>query len=198
VIDIKIVAVRRNQTSKRIYEAADYDLRLPGGKVVTWSRIEGPDIVVVLAVDDDGNALMKREWRLAQKKEVLELVSGRMEKGEKPLDCAARELKEEIGVEAKTLTSLGKISLWNHSAVHAHLFLATGLKVGANNPDTDEVIELEKVPYIKATKTAMKVGTNAQTLLALFLSQPHLAEKLPAGATKKVQARKQASKKKRG
>jgi len=195
MIDIKVVAVRRNQTSKRIYEAADYDLRLPNGKVVTWSRIEGPDIVVVLAVDDEGNALMKREWRLAQKKEVLELVSGRMEKGEKPLDCAARELKEEIGVEAKSLTSLGKVSLWNHSAVHAHLFLATGLKVGSNNPDTDEVIELEKVPYVKAIKTATKVGTNAQTLLALFLSQPHLDAKSVATVPKKAKGRKSTSKK---
>lgn len=196
-IDIKIVGVRRNQTSKRIYEAADYDIRLPNGKVVTWSRIEGPDIVVVLAVDEQRNALMKREWRLAQKREVLELVSGRLEKGEKAIDCAVRELKEEIGVVAKSVVPLGKISLWNHCAVHAHLFLATGLNVGASNPDEGEIIELEKIPFDKALKTALKVGTNAQTLLAIQLAQPHLAADAEAKPKKAATSRKSAKKTKR-
>lgn len=196
MINMKIEAVRRDQTSKRNYDAADYDIRLPNGKLVTWSRIEGPDIVVVLAVDSEGNALMKREWRLAQKKEVLELVSGRIEKGEKPKDCAVRELKEEIGVVADDIQLLGKISLWNHTSVHAHIYLATNVRVGANNPDTDEIIELEKVPYTSAIKTAMRVGTNAQTLLALFLSQGKVPE-APKTPTKRpsAQAKKSAKRK---
>jgi ADP-ribose pyrophosphatase len=162
----KVQQIRRDQRSKRNYEIADYDVLLPDGRIVTWSCVEGPDIAVVLAVDDSMNVLMKREWRLSQRKDVLELVSGKIDRGERPRQCAIRELKEEIGVMADKVIFLGKVSLWNHATVHAHIYLATGLHLGDNQPDQDEFLNVEKVPYPEVSAKLKSVGTNAQTLLA--------------------------------
>jgi len=172
--NIKIVASRRDPASRRIYDATDYDVELPDGRVVTWACIEGPDIAVVLAIDKSMNVYMKREWRLSQKREVLELVSGRIDTGETPLQCAHRELKEEIGIQAKEMIFLEKLSMWNHSAVHAHLFLARDLTIGENRPDQDEFLKLERVPFSSAVEQARSVGTNAQTLVSLFLAKHYL------------------------
>lgn len=172
--ETSVVEIRRDQRSKRIYDVADYDVQLPDGRTVTWACVEGPDIVVVLAVDADKNVLMKREWRLSQKREILELVSGRIDRGEQAEACAIRELKEEIGATADNFLSLGKISLWNHTTVHAHMYLATGLEVGCNNPDEDEFLKFEKVPYDQVFEKALEAGTNAQTLLALYAAREKL------------------------
>ncbi len=66
---------------------------------------------------------------------------------------------------------MGKISLWNHATVQAHLFLAKVLHVGENNPDEGEILQLEKVPFSKAMQMAEETGTNAQTLLCLYRAQ---------------------------
>jgi ADP-ribose pyrophosphatase len=177
MIDLKIVASRADSASKRIYNSVEHDVQLPNGKVVTWSCVEGPDIAVVLAIDADENIYMKKEWRLSRRGEVLEIVSGRINKNETPVECAMRELKEEIGVTAKELIPMGAISLWNHATVHAHLFLAKDLEVGENNPDEGEILKLEKVPFAQALQRAKEVGTNAQTLLSLYIARDILAPK---------------------
>jgi len=165
----KIIATHRAQGSKRLYEPVDADIELANGNTVTWSYIDGPDIAVVLAIHD-GHVLMKREWRLSQQREVLELASGRMDAGETPEQCAARELREEIGATG-TLTHLTTVPLWNHASVKAHIFVATALHLGENSTDEDEILELQRVPLVGIIDHVQITGTNAQTLLALLLAK---------------------------
>ncbi|MBK8545088.1 MAG: NUDIX domain-containing protein [Caulobacteraceae bacterium] len=77
--------------------------------------------------------MMKKEWRLSQRKEVLEFASGRIEPNESPHSCAVRELEEELGVHAGTMLPLGSYSLWNHSSVAVH-FSRLQNRVSAENP----------------------------------------------------------------
>ena len=57
-----------------------------------------PDAVRVYPVTDAGELLMISEQRPETGDRVLRVVSGRLEPGEEPLEGAARELAEELGL----------------------------------------------------------------------------------------------------
>lgn len=71
--------------------------------------IHHPGGVVILALKDDGNILLVKQYRYAVKSVQTELPAGRLEKGENPLLAAQRELREETGYIAKNWESLGYI-----------------------------------------------------------------------------------------
>jgi ADP-ribose pyrophosphatase len=60
-----------------------------------------PGAVVVVPVDDDGNALLVRQYRVAAGRELLEVPAGKRDvPGEPPETTARRELEEEVGRRA--------------------------------------------------------------------------------------------------
>ena len=71
--------------------------------------------------------------------------------GETTLDAAKRETKEELGIEAKEWTSLGKIqtdtSITNSTS---HLFLARNLSFGDPEREPTENIETVEMPLREA------------------------------------------------
>src|ERR1041384_3026625 len=71
----------------------------PTGVRTTREMITHPGSVVVLPVLPDGRILLIQQYRYAARQFLWELVAGRMDEGETPIEGAARELKEEIGRE---------------------------------------------------------------------------------------------------
>ncbi len=56
---------------------------------------------VMMAVDEKKRVLLVHQYRLPAEKYLWELPAGRLDPGEKPLQAARRELKEETGYTAK-------------------------------------------------------------------------------------------------
>ncbi len=75
----------------------------PTGVRTTREMITHPGSVVVLPVLPDGRILLIQQYRYAARQFLWELVAGRMDEGETPIEGAARELKEETGYHAKRL-----------------------------------------------------------------------------------------------
>jgi ADP-ribose pyrophosphatase len=103
-----------------------------------------PGSVVVLPILDDGRVLMIRNQRFAVGKTLLELCAGTREGDEDPSLCAARELEEETGHRAQTLTPL--LSFYPSPGVsdeRMFVFVARGLTRTAQRLDQAEQIELE-------------------------------------------------------
>jgi len=74
------------------------DLRLPTGEIKEdYYHLNRPDYVLVLAVDEQERILLERQYRRGVDEFVYELPAGWLNKGEKPIDAAKRELKEETG-----------------------------------------------------------------------------------------------------
>ena len=65
--------------------------------------------VSVLARLPNGSFIFVRQFRAGAQQVLLEVVAGVKERGEDPLDCAKRELKEETGYDTKTIRQLGVI-----------------------------------------------------------------------------------------
>ena len=75
---------------------------------VTYKRevVHHPGGAGVVAVFDDGTLPLVRQYRHPTLRYTLELPAGRLSPPERPEDCAARELEEEIGVRAGRLEKL--------------------------------------------------------------------------------------------
>jgi ADP-ribose pyrophosphatase len=97
---------------------------------------------VMMAVDDNKRVLLVRQYRLPAAKYLWELPAGRLDPGEKPLEAAKRELKEETGYTADKWSKLA--SYWASPGFVAErmtIFLARDLTAGEATPMEDERIE---------------------------------------------------------
>ena len=97
---------------------------------------------VMMPVDDRKRVLLVRQYRLPAQRSLWELPAGSVDPGEKPLQTAKRELKEETGYHAKTWKKL--ISFFPSPGFLTEkmtIFLATDLTAGAPSPMDDERIE---------------------------------------------------------
>lgn len=124
----------------------------PGGVKGYRDIIRHNGSVVVLALDEtestsDPIVILERQYRHAAGQFLLELPAGKLEKGEKPLAGAKREMLEETGYTAKKWSKLvryypspGFVGEW------MEIYLATQIKEGVAQPEEDERIEIKKIP----------------------------------------------------
>lgn len=122
------------------------------GRAITRDVIRHNGSVVILAVDDskskrDPLIVMERQYRHAASEYLLEVPAGKMEKGEKALAAAKRELLEETGFKAarwrkltRYFASPGFLGEW------MQVFIAEGLTAGEAQPEYDEQLEIELMP----------------------------------------------------
>jgi len=142
-------------SSKLIYQGRVFGVRHdhviePGGVKTTRDIVTHSGSVVVLPVLPDRRILLVRQFRYSAGDFLLELVAGRMEPGEKPLEAARRELAEETGYRAKRFRQMLDVyPTPGFVKERMFVFAATELTPGKTNFDADERIEV-KVFTLKA------------------------------------------------
>ena len=100
--------------------------------------------MAIVPVLGDGRVALIRQYRYAAGKMLLEIPAGTLERGELPLECAARELREETGYEAEAFEPLLSCFMApGYSDEVIHYFVARGLRVVGDDPEMDEEIPLE-------------------------------------------------------
>ena len=77
------------------------EVELPDGNTSFREIVDHHGGVCIVAVDSDGGVFTVRQFRYAYGREITEIPAGKLEAGEDPLDCAARELSEETGCTAE-------------------------------------------------------------------------------------------------
>src|SRR5512146_1759406 len=155
-------------------------LKTPDGRETKLEIVEHGGSVVILPVDEQGNLLFVRQYRHAAGGDLLELPAGTRDADEPYEDCAAREIREETGMEAGTLQKIGDFYLApGYSTEFMAVFLATGLKENPLQADEDEFLQVEKIPAKKALEMAQQGGVpDAKSLAALLLARPYLEKHL--------------------
>jgi ADP-ribose pyrophosphatase len=122
-----------------------YNVTIEGRKVKR-EMIEHRGAAAMLGFDEKGKVILVKQHRYPHGY-VLEIPAGTLEKGEKPLTCAHREMIEETGYQAKKMTHL--LSYYpsiGYNTEIIHCYVASGLKKVADlNPDNDEFISVVKM-----------------------------------------------------
>jgi ADP-ribose pyrophosphatase len=115
--------------------------------------VEHPGAVLLLALDNDDNVFMVRQYRHPAGRVLLELPAGTIDEGESPDACAVRELREETGFQPRTLDSLGGFFLSpGYSTEYIHLYLATDLEEAPLDTGDEEDLRALRIPFAEALR----------------------------------------------
>lgn len=139
---MKIISSKELLKNK-LFTVVDEVAHDSSGFEIHRSIVRHPGSAVMLAVDKKDRILLVKQFRLPAGKDLWELPAGRIDPGEKPLQAAQRELREETGFQAKKWVKL--ISYWaspGYVAEKMNLFLALNLTAGEQQPMEDERIEV--------------------------------------------------------
>ncbi len=116
----------------------------------------------------DGQMCLVRQYRVAVGRMTLEIPAGKLDAGESPALCAARELREETGLVARELepiaVSAGSIGFTNETT---HIFLAHGVTRGESSPDEGELLGVVWLP-VREVVDAVRAGAiqDAKTIVS--------------------------------
>jgi nudix-type nucleoside diphosphatase (YffH/AdpP family) len=157
----------------RIFDVFVEEVALPNGIVKNREVIRHPGAAAMVPVFDDGDVALIKQFRHAVGRFLWEIPAGTLEPKETPLQCAHRELVEEIGYQATRFETLAEIlPAPGYTDERIHIFLATGLRPAAQNLDDDEVLEVQPTAFDKAMDMIMKGKIqDAKTIVGLLLAR---------------------------
>ena len=144
---------------------------LPNGVTVDLEIVRHPGAAAVVPLKENGMVVLIRQFRHAAGGFIYEIPAGKLHPGEDPMHCAARELEEEIGYVAGQLEPLTSIlTAPGFTDEVIHIYKATGMTVGRQQLDRDEVLEILECPMEEAIRM-IEVGSirDAKTIVGLQL-----------------------------
>ena len=102
----KWTSLKNRSTASSSTTATSFEVRkdsvlLPDGSTSSREYLIHPGAVAMLALLDNGNLVMERQYRYPPRQEFIELPAGKIDHGEDILVTAQRELLEETGYVAQ-------------------------------------------------------------------------------------------------
>jgi ADP-ribose pyrophosphatase len=170
--------IEQVQQSRRGYDGRLIHVRvdgvtLPNGKVATREIVEHPGAVAIVPLLDDNTVLLVRQYRPAAGQVLWEIPAGTLEPGEDPRDCALREIEEETGHCAGSMTKIYEAFVAPGYCMELmHGFVATQLTAGTTHTDADEFIRVEAVALDEALRMIDRMEIrDAKTICGLLLAR---------------------------
>jgi len=159
----------------RAFNVRRDEIRLPDGKIARLDIVDHVGAVTLVPVDDQNRVWFVRQYRHPTGEMLLELPAGTVEPGEPPLECARREIREEIGMAAGRIELIGQYFLApGYSTEFMNVFLATDLRPNPLPGDADEFLSVESIPLEQVLLMAEdgKIR-DAKTLASLMLAKKY-------------------------
>ncbi len=163
---------------QRVFEGTLIDVhhmvvRLPDGREALREIVRHKGAAAVVPVDDQGYVTLVRQHRVVVDTVTLEIPAGKLDHAaEDPYTCAVRELEEETGLVAQTLTLLcPMITTPGFCTERVRIYLATGLTKSAAHPDADEFLHTVRMPLAQAVAMVMRAEiADGKTALGLLMA----------------------------
>lgn len=154
----------------RVFDTSHDAVQLASGARLELDVIHHLGGAAVLPLFDNDDVLLIRQYRHPAGRVLLEAPAGRLELGEDPETAARRELVEETGYQANTLTFVTKFyALPGYSTEVLYCFLAAGLTPGPQRLDADEDIRTVRMPFAEARALVHNGGImDAKTMMTIL------------------------------
>lgn len=152
------------------------EVLLPNGRTALLDIVHHPGASAVVPFVSVDEVLLIRQFRHAAGGSILEVPAGKLDPGDTPEACAARELEEEAGRRARRLEKLGSIlTSPGFTDEVIHLFAAFDLEPVPARHEHDEVIELVPMRLSSALELVWRGELrDAKSALALLLAARHV------------------------
>ena len=165
--------------TQQIYKGRAVNIRVDtvekaSGTKTTREVVEHSDCVAVVALDEQGNILLVRQFRHAVDRFLLEIPAGGIDPGEEPTDSVRRELQEEIGYFPRRIHKLGGFyATPGYGTEYLHCFVATDLvaaRLVAEDTDDIELVRVspDEVPRLVASGEICDAKSIAALLMFLL------------------------------
>lgn len=162
----------------RPFDVERATIRFHDGHTAERMVVRHPGAIALIVLDDQQRWLLVSQYRHPAGQDLLEIPAGTREPGEAPEVTAAREVREETGYAAATLTHLG--GTWmapGFCSEFIDYYLATDLTESPLPQDHDEYIGEPHRLTLEQLEAAIRAGriADAKTLTALTLYRLHQA-----------------------
>lgn len=171
----KILSIRTAARTKQ-FEIEAVQLQFSNGCEAEYERVSSGVIhgaVVVVPVLNGDTILLVREYAVGFDRYELGLPKGLIRADETPFEAAGRELMEEVGYEAKHLSSLYTLTIAPGFLAYAtEVVVASDLVPGRKSGDEPEALEVVPWPLrdIDALISSREI-TDARSVAALLLGK---------------------------
>lgn len=137
-----------------------------------YTVIEKPDIVMVVATDENNNILILHEYKYAQDQVLNTLPAGHIHHGESPMEAAKRELLEETGFHTELFEESAEVYDYPTKDLHkVYIVRARNIeKVQIDHHETTEELQYELISIDELKKQIQNKEwklTSAVTALAI-------------------------------
>lgn len=165
----------------RLFTVEAVDFQFSNGVERTYERLipGGSGAVMMVAMLDDEHVALIREFGGGVEEYTLTLPKGAVDLGETMEEAANRELQEEIGFAAESITFLKHMSLSpSYMKSGIDIFLAEGLYPSQLEGDEPEPLELIKWPIADLHELVMREDcTEGRAIAALYLARDYLQKR---------------------
>ena len=156
---------------------------MPNDRTTIYGVIECGECVGVLPFLDDDHVVMVRQYRYVfGENHRWEMPTGGVKGGETLEAAARREMREEVGYEARELQLVSTYQT-SKSVMHeiGHLFIGRGLTRVQAVPDETEFLEVAVFPFGQVLQMVMTSQIrDSMTVIAVLLAARLLGSKLDA------------------
>ncbi len=167
-----------------VFSVSIGEIRTPDGQILKREYVRHPGAVVIVPIVAGNEVVLVRQYRAAIARPLLEIPAGKRDVGdEPPAVTAARELREEVGLEAGQLTLMS--SFYNTPGFcdeFTYCYLATDCTPVPSDRQgaEEEHMTIEQLPLAEAIALAVAGDIDdGKTLIGLLLAQEHLAHSSP-------------------